>query len=148
LRRGKLPEVAGVQVTIRDQDSKFVIKAESLAVSGLQLPTVLGGEEEREPTLLELKRGRPKKRGGPKVDEGDQRREAFEERMKLTREFESLIETLYRDFLTLRLGPTWKATVVPALKAWAAGDEDIDVAAYRKARNRGLGVKGRERATA
>lgn len=141
LLRGKLPEVAGLHLSMNDQDSTFVLKAESLAVSSLALPTVLGGEEEPPPALLEQANRRgPKKKRGPRVDEGDVKREAFEERMKLTREFESLIEALYRDFLTLRLGPAWKQTVMPALRAWAAGDEDFEVGAYRRARTKALGV--------
>jgi hypothetical protein len=74
----------------------------------------------------------------PKLDEGDVKREAFEERMKLTREFEELLEALYRDFLALRLSPSWRSVVVPAMKIWAAGEDEIDVKAYRRARTRAL----------
>jgi hypothetical protein len=140
LLRGKLPEVAGLHLTIRDQDASFVLKAESMAVASLRLPTVLGGAEEEPPAaLLEGARRRgPRKRAAQRADEGDVQREAFEERMKLTREFESLLEALYRDFLTLRLGPAWKSAVVPAMRLWAAGEEDVDVKAYRRARSRAL----------
>jgi hypothetical protein len=140
LLRGKLPEVAGLHLTIRDQDASFVLKAESMAVGSLRLPTVLGGEEE-EPAaaVIAPAKGRGRKRSAPRVDEGDLRREAFEERMKLTREFESLLEALYRDFLALRLSPSWRSVVVPAMKIWAGGEDDVDVKAYRRARTRALG---------
>ncbi len=144
LLRGKLPEVAGLHLSLRDQESTFVLKAESLAIGTLQLPTVLGGEEQPE-VLLDRPRPRPKKKTGPSVDVGDIQREAFEERMKLTREFESLIETLYRDFLTLRLAPIWSAVVVPALKTWARGKGEVDVGAYRKARSKALAARASAR---
>ncbi|MEI8256065.1 MAG: hypothetical protein WCJ30_10380 [Deltaproteobacteria bacterium] len=140
LRRGKLPEVAGWHLSIRDQESSFVLKAESLAIGSLKLPTVLGGEEDEPAPLLDRPPQRKKKKAGPLLDEGDVQREVFEERMKLTREFESLIEALYSDFLTLRLGTAWKLTVVPALKTWAGG-EHVDMSAYRKARSKALAKK-------
>src|SRR3954447_6441950 len=52
LLRGKLPEVAGLHLSWREQDTNFVLKAEHMALSGLSLPTVLGGAEEEEPSPL------------------------------------------------------------------------------------------------
>ena len=141
LLRGKLPEAAGLHLSMHEQETTFALKAESLAIGGLTLPTVLGGEQEPAPMLDRPPPPRRKKKQGPIPDAGDQQREVFEERIKMTRAFESVIEALYRDFLTLRLGAGWKSFVVPALKTWAAGEEEVDVGEYRKARNRALGPK-------
>ena len=45
LLRGQLPESAGLRITLGDQDTSFVLKAEQLAVSGLKLATVLDEDE-------------------------------------------------------------------------------------------------------
>jgi hypothetical protein len=52
--------------------------------------------------------------------------------MQITQEIEGLFETLYRDFLSLRLGPAWNE-VVGMLYRWAEGDE-LDADAYRALR--------------
>jgi len=142
LLRGKLPEIAGLHLSLNDQESTFVLKAENLSIGSLKLPTVLGKEDEPA-VLLDRPPPRRKKKAGPIPDEGDQQREVFEERITLTRGFEALIEALYRDFLTLRLGPAWKSLVVPALKTWASGEGRVDVDDYRKARSKVLATKGK-----
>lgn len=142
LLRGKLPEVCGLTLSWRERESTFVLKGEQLAISALVLPTVLGKEEEeaprvdRPPTPPRRKK-RPTDADAQKAAESDEEHEAFYERMQLTREIEALVEALYRDFIALRLGPAWSATVVPALRAWAGGDA-LDADAYREERQRAL----------
>lgn len=131
LLAGQLPESAGIRIGREESETSFVLKAEQMAVSGLKLQTVLGQEEEAPSALVEeLKGNKPKPRRSKKQDESDEAHEAFYERMRLTQEFEALLETLYRDFLALRLGEAWSDTVQPMLMAWAQG-QTCDVDAYR-----------------
>jgi hypothetical protein len=129
LLRGQLPDSAGIRVAWRDDETSFVFKAETLAVSGLKLKTVLAKEEPNQ--LLEEMMG---KKGGkrPKQEPVDQH-EVFYERMMMTAEFEELLETLYRDFLVLRLSASWQETVVPLLRSWTLGAE-LDISAYEQLR--------------
>jgi len=141
LRLGKLPELAGLHLSWREQEATFVLRAEQLALSGLSLPTVLGGaEEDAAPAALEPARP-PRRRARGKEDaaraaerESDEAHESFYERMRLTRDVESIVEAIYRDFLALRLGPAWGNAVAPALRLWAEGGE-VDVDRYRAARS-------------
>jgi hypothetical protein len=144
---GKLPERASFRVSLGEREASFSLKAEPLSLSGLSLPTVLGGGDEAAPGELGApKQGRPKMRRTT-VDQDaerdrDNQAEAFYERMMLTREIEALIEALYRDFLALRLSDTWDALVVPALRAWSRG-KAVDADKYRAARTRAIPTKRR-----
>ena len=129
LLAGKLPESAGVRIAYRDEETGFVFKAESLAVGGLKLRTSLDRKRDEEPAPQPVRRGKPKK----KAVADDEAHELFYERMQLTAEFEELLEALYADFRTLRLSPVWPNTVVPAMRAWARG-EDVDADAYAAAK--------------
>jgi hypothetical protein len=141
VRLGKLPESAGFHLLLDARESTFTLKAEQLAVGGLRLATVLGAAEEAPPDAL-LKGPRPPPRRKRESVEQEQRRESdeehevFYERMQLTRDFEVVLEALYRDFLTLRLGNGWDA-VTSAMRTWAAGEE-VDADAYREERDRWL----------
>ena len=151
LLRGKLPDLASLHLSWNEQDATFTLKAETLGIAGLKLPRK-GGEKtpgDAPGAVASLtrvdgpaKRARPKKRGNTAADvaafESDEAHEDFYERMTVTREIEGIVEALYRDFLTLRLGPTWDTVMAPALEAWSSG-EDVDAEAYRKARARALG---------
>jgi hypothetical protein len=134
LLRGKLPQSAGFHLVWRERESSFTLKAESLGIAGLKLPTVLDEErEEAQPAVLPTpsrRRSRPRS----EEQESDEQHEAFYERMHLTRDFEVLIEALYRDFLALRLSAAWEASCVPLMRAWAAGEEGLDVETYRELR--------------
>ena len=136
LRLGKLPELAGLHLSLGEEEATFTLKAETLAIAGLSLPTVLGDGEVASESLAPAAPPRRKKRGASKADEdaaeSDEAHEAFYERMRLAREVEEVIEGLYRDFLALRLGDAWMRTVVPALRAWCAGKK-VDADAYRAA---------------
>lgn len=147
LLRGQLPESAGLRVAWHDDETALVLDAESFALRGLKLRTLLdktsgdGGETFGGDLVDEMagkKPGRPKRR-----KQGDEEREreleeeaAFQERMTMTREVEDLLATLYRDFLALRLSRTWDAVIVPTMRRWAAG-EPVDGAQYRRARREG-----------
>jgi hypothetical protein len=130
LLRGQLPESAGIRVAWNDEETSFILKADTLAVASLKLRCVLA-KEEPSPLLDELagKGGGRRKASAPGDD-----REAFFERMALTQEFEELLETLYRDFLTLRLSARWAELVLPGLRSWARG-ELVDADLYVAARN-------------
>jgi hypothetical protein len=138
LRRGQLPEAAALRIVWKDDETSLAIDAESFAIRGLRLRTVL--EEKGSGLAGDLvdemagkKRGKPKKKKDTR-DEAELAEEAaFHERMVMTREVEDLLATLYRDFLALRLSPAWSKVVVPTMRAWAAGDE-IDADAYRRAK--------------
>jgi hypothetical protein len=60
--------------------------------------------------------------------------------MQMTRDFEALVEALYRDFLAVRLSDRW-GHVVEVMRAWTAGAA-VDVEAYRAARD-GHGARER-----
>ena len=145
LRRGKLPEAASFHLVQGDRESSFTIKAEQLGVVSLKLPTVLGGEEEAAAPALDVPRRMPKRKKETRAQEerrvSDEEHEAFYERMHLTREFEGLLEALYKDFLALRLGPGW-ADVTRAMRAWAAGEE-VDAEAYRAQRDAAIAGESR-----
>ena len=152
LLRGKLPDVASLHLAWNEQDATFTLKAESLNIAGLKLPRKGGDEAPGDApgavaSLTRVdgpaKRARPKKKGGGTAADvaafaSDEAHEDFYERMVVTREIEGIVEALYRDFLTLRLGPAWDAVMAPALEAWASG-EDVDADAYAKARGKALG---------
>lgn len=144
---GKLPESAGFHLVRDAAECSFSLKAEHLQISGLKLPTVLGAEEEQPEQLRKGPRKRKSEsREREEIRESDEAHEAFYERMHLTREFEALVEALYRDFLTLRLSDAW-GFVTKAMRAWVAG-EDVDADAYREARERALGGSGKKRKSA
>lgn len=150
LRRGKLPERAGLHLSIGERESSFVLKSEAMAIASLKLPTVLSAEEEDEAPALDTPRKPPprKRRGGNaearEAEEAHETHEAFYERMRLTREVETILEALYRDFLALRLGPAWGELVMPSLETWV-DDGAVDGDTYRSGRERALGGGSRKR---
>jgi hypothetical protein len=113
---GKLPESAGIQLSWKGQDISFSFKAEKLALSALNLPTVLGDEKEEAALLPPLPPRRRKK--AAREEPSDEAHEAFYERMRLTREVEELIEALYREFLAIRLEKGWSTRTVPRIRKW------------------------------
>lgn len=139
LLRGQLPEAAAIRIAWKDDETSLAIDAESFAIRGLKLRTVLDKEDssglagDLVDDLAGKKRGKPKRKKDAR-DEAELAEEAaFVERMTMTRELEDLLAALYRDFLALRLSATWSKVVVPTMRAWAAGDE-IDADAYRRAK--------------
>ena len=140
LLRGQLPEAAAIRIAWKDDETSLAIDAESFAIRGLKLRTVLDKEDsggiggDLVDELAGKKRGKPKRKKDER-DEAELAEEAaFVERMTMTRELEDLLAALYRDFLALRLSPTWNKVVVPTMHAWAAG-EDVDADAYRRGKS-------------
>lgn len=131
LLAGQLPESAGIRIALRETETGFMLKAESLSIGGLKLATVLDQKEEREPELVREMKGARKggKKKGKQRDSDDDAHELFYERMQLTAEIEEIVEALYSDFRAIRLSERWNAEVVPYLRAWARG-EAVDVEAY------------------
>lgn len=137
LRRGQLPESAGIRIAYKDAETRLTFHAERLAITGLRLATVLDQEEEEpNPLLME-----PRKRKGKSSAEvkaamaAEQDAESFYERMRLTTEIEEILSTLYRDFLSIRLSNAWNQHIIPLLRRFAAG-EALDAEAYSKLRSK------------
>jgi hypothetical protein len=133
LRRGQLPEAAGIRIAWKGDETSLAMDAESLALRGLKLRTLLdeGAEASFAGDLVDEMAGRrrPGKPTRRKTEDEEDVGEdaAFHERMVMTRELEDLLAALYRDFLALRLGSRWDAAIVPTMRRWAAGEE---IAAY------------------
>ncbi len=143
LLRGQLPEAAGLRVAWKDDETSLSIDAETFALRGLKLRTLLDaakGEESYAGDLVDevagrRRPGKPKRKARSAEDEALAAAEtAFHERMTMTRELEDLLASLFRDFLALRLGPRWDGVVVPTMRRWVAGQE-IEAYAYKKARS-------------
>lgn len=152
LRRGQLPESAGVRIFYKDAETRLTLNAERLALTGLRLNTTLDQTEaeERSPLLEELqgKRHAQRARKARPAASDDRDDEIFFERMRLSAEIEELLSTLYRDFVALRLSDAWSQHVVPALRRFARG-QPVDAEAYRSQRTATpqAGQSGKRRAT-
>jgi hypothetical protein len=107
LRQGKTPTRARVRINRAEQEFTFSLSTDALSLSGVKIPALL-------------------------KDDGD---EPFYERIGLIEDLEALIEALYGDFLALRVSSSWPKTVHPTMMRWIAGEEEIDVDAYRKVRD-------------
>lgn len=129
LLAGQLPDAAGLRIAWRDDETGFMFKAERLSIGGLRIRPP--APEEAEPNaLVELApKRKPKKGKGKSRDRDDEAHESFYERMHLTEEFESLLESLYATFKALRLSEDWERVVLPLLRAWAHGEE-LEAEAY------------------
>jgi hypothetical protein len=110
LRQGKLPREARLHVVVEDREYGCLLKADTLALSSVALPTELGKKDEIH--------------------------EVFYERMRLLGELESILEALWSDFLALRLGPAYPK-LLGAWRAWAHG-EPVDEKAYRALKSKAL----------
>lgn len=143
LLRGKTPERAGLHLSFGDHDCTLTLRGDTLAFAGLTPPV----KEKEGPSALAVLADAPKRRKkksddteaqGPNVD--------FLDRMAFARDVEGLVTALYRDFLRLRLSPTWNSDVVPLLERWVAG-KPVDAERYRRARDRVIGTKATRRAS-
>lgn len=140
LLRGKTPNRAGLHLAWEGRDHALTLRGDTLAFAGLTPPGKPLDEEEPPVDLGDRPPPRKRKRKADDVDESDLERESFYERMHHARDVEGLFEALYRDFLALRLGPAWDKDVLPPIAAWVRG-EDVDEAAYRRARDRAVGAR-------
>ncbi|MEZ4438274.1 MAG: hypothetical protein R3B72_04265 [Polyangiaceae bacterium] len=91
LRQGKLPTSAKLRLTRGTQAFGFVLKANTLALSGVTVPTMLKPDDEQ----------------------------AFDERIGLLEDLESVLADLRRRFLELRTSKRW-GRQVGAMKQWLA----------------------------
>jgi hypothetical protein len=134
LLRGQLPESAGIRIAWNDDETSLVLKAETLGVASLKLQTVLGKAEATPNDLVaEMAGGARGKRPRSAEKKPDEQHEIFYERMNMAGEFEELLETLFGDFLSLRLAAAWEEIVVPLMRGWVDGEE-LEIAAYEALR--------------
>jgi hypothetical protein len=117
LRQGKLPREARLRLTSGDREYAWLFKADTLSLGTLQIPAELDAKK-------------------------DELHEVLYERMRLVESLEATLGALYRDFLALRLSDAWEAAVLPALARFAH-DEEVDVAAYTKAKQRALAKRAK-----
>lgn len=108
LRQGKLPIQARLGVRRDEQEFALVLDADTLGLSGVKIPALIKGEGE----------------------------DPFYERISLVEEIERAIESLYRDFVVLRLRDEWARLALPAMRAWIAEDDGPALARYRELRDR------------
>lgn len=95
LREGKRVQKAKLRVLKEGREWTFTFKAESLDLTGVKIPSLLSKEEE----------------------------EQFYERMYLVEELEDILETLYREFLAIRLTSLWHDELLPAMRQWIETDD-------------------------
>jgi len=140
LLRGKMPDRAGLHLSFGDHECTLTLKGDTLSFAGLVPPKKQ--KDDDEPLRIDqpppMKR---KKKNADGVGAGGMPseivHETFYDRMHFAKDVEDLITALYRDFLAIRLSPTWDATVQPALEAWVAGKE-VNADRYKTARDRAV----------
>ena len=118
LRQGKLPKEAKMRLIRGEREYAWTLKAESLALSGLKLPTQLKKQDEKH--------------------------EVFYERMMLLEDLEETLSALYVDFVHLRLSDAWEEDVVPRMKSWAHG-EKVNAEAYLATKRDVLGDRRKKK---
>lgn len=102
LREGKRVQSAKLCVIKEGREWTFKVKAETLGLSGVKIPSLLSKEEN----------------------------EQFYERMYLLDELEEILDALYREFLAIRLSTAWYEVMLPAMQAWIKSDELMTPASY------------------
>jgi hypothetical protein len=95
LREGKRVQRAKLRVIKEGREWTFNIKAESLDLTSVKIPSLLSREEE----------------------------EQFYERMYLVEELEEILDELFKEFLNVRLTYAWEEVMVPAMREWIASDD-------------------------
>ena len=97
LRQGKLPKEAKMRMVRGDHEFVWTLKADTLGLSGLKLPTQL--------------------------KKTDEKHEVFYERMMLLEELDATLAALYADYVILRLSDTWDDEIEPMMQNWAYGEK-------------------------
>ncbi len=97
LREGKRPTRARLRVIKEGREWKFKFKAEDFDVSTLKIPSLLSERDD----------------------------EQFFERMSLIEEIEEILDSLYREFVTLRTSAGWREVMVPAMRDWIFADRRL-----------------------
>jgi hypothetical protein len=90
LQEGKRVKDAKLRVVKEGREWTFKIKAESLGLTSVKIPSLLSKEEE----------------------------EQFYERMYLVEELEEILDELYKEFLGIRLSEAWNSVMLPAIQDW------------------------------
>jgi hypothetical protein len=114
LRQGKLPKEAKMRLVRGEREYAWTLKADSLGLSGLKLPTQL--------------------------KKNDEKHEVFYERMMLLEDLDASLAALFADFVRMRLSEPWDDEVVPLMKSWAHGEKP-DAGAYLATKRAVLGEK-------
>jgi hypothetical protein len=114
LRQGKLPREAKMRCVRGDREYTWTLKADTLGLSGLKLPTQLKKDDEKH--------------------------EIFYERMMLLNDLDATLAALYADFIQLRLADEWDDDIVPLMQSWAYGEKP-DPDTYLLAKRAILAVK-------
>jgi hypothetical protein len=118
LRQGKLPREAKMRCVRGDREFTWTLKADTLGLSGLKLPTQLKKDDEKH--------------------------EVFYERMMLLEDLDATLSALYADFVQLRLADEWDDDVVPLMQNWAYGEKP-DPDAYLSIKSTVLAAKRTKR---
>jgi hypothetical protein len=95
LQEGKRVQSAKLRVLKEGREWTFKIKAESLDLTSVKIPSLLSKDEE----------------------------EQFYERMYLVEELEEILDALYREFLDIRLSTAWESEMLPAMRRWVHTNE-------------------------
>ena len=103
LKNGKLPSRALLRLKQGDSEWLVTLDAFSLALSGVKLPGYEASDDEQ-----------------------------LFERMSLLEQLDEIVHEVYRQFLLLRLAPSWQERFFPALRAWIAGKVTLDERTARK----------------
>ncbi len=114
LRQGKIPTRARIRILRNELEFGFVLSAEDLSLSSVKIPAQLKREQD----------------------------EKFYERMFLIEQLEQIVESLFADFLVLRLSKTWETTVLPAIRTWVR-DDPVDLDEYGRRRAEALARRHR-----
>lgn len=114
LRQGKLPREAKMRLVRGDREFVWTLKADTLGLSGLKLPTQLKKDDEKH--------------------------EVFYERMMLLEDLDATLAALYADFVQLRLSDAWDEDIEPLMQSWAHGEKP-DADAYLVAKSAVLAAK-------
>lgn len=95
LRQGKRVSKAKIRIVKEGREWLFTYKAEGMDITSAKIPAVLSKDDD----------------------------ERFFERMYLLEELEEILETLYAEFINLRLSDAWGDTLLPAMQEWIQSDE-------------------------
>ncbi len=102
LQEGKRVQAAKLRIVKEGREWTFKIKAETLGLTSVKIPSLLSKEEE----------------------------EQFYERMYLIEELEEILDELYKEFLGIRLSQAWNSTMLPAIQKWVHTDELLNPEDY------------------
>lgn len=108
LKNGKLPAKVFLRVKQGENEWLASLSGPQFALSGIKLPALLN-EAADEPLF---------------------------ERLRLLEQFDDMLHELYRQFLTVRLSPSWSSELVPAMKNWVAGSVTLDPAGWTRLHRR------------